>query len=123
MSTDSISYHCFVKVCSKDASGFCSDPYSADSNPYSAYCINRYDYWPRKQHEFIDETSQSAFDESTIVEVTKQITIPSVAAKNCRKTLGDVCIYNENVNVNSSAGEFFIASGLIYFLTLSNFLL
>ena len=119
MSTDSISYHCFVKVCSKDASGTCSKPYSFNNRA----CISRYSYWPRQREEVIEHTSQSAADGSTIVELTKHITIPSVAAKNCQKTLDDVCIVNENVNVNSSAGEISIVSGLICFLAFSNFLL
>ena len=99
---DSISYHCFVKVCPSSEFATCS---KTDLTNTANTCVapSYFSLAGRKRRENdLKLLRQSATDGSTIAEVIKYVAIQSVSPKNCRTIVNGACIVQKDENLHSS---------------------
>jgi hypothetical protein len=118
--TDTISYHCYVKVCPIADVATCSTKNLADT---ANTCVAPTYYNPagrRRRDAERERTRRSELDGSTLVEVTKTITTPSVAPEDCHTIVDGACIVQKDETPRSSSKHVAAASGLAAFLAAIN---
>ena len=118
--TDTISYHCYVKVCPIADVATCSTKNLADT---ANTCVAPTYYNPagrRRRDAERERTRRSELDGSTLVEVTKSITTPSVAPEDCHTIVDGACIVQKDETPRSSSKQVAAASGLAAFLAAIN---
>ena len=118
--TDTISYHCYVKVCPIADVATCSTKNLADT---ANTCVAPTYYNPagrRRRDAERERTRRSELDGSTLVEVTKTITTPSVAPEDCQTIVDGACIVQKDETPRSSSKQVAAASGLAAFLAAIN---
>ena len=118
--TDSIHYHCFVKVCPLADEATCSTKNLADT---ANTCTAPTYYAPsgrRRREAELERTRRSELDGSTLVEVTKTIVTPQVAPEDCHTIVNGACIVQKDETPRSSTKQVAAATGLAAFLTAIN---
>ena len=118
--TDSIHYHCFVKVCPLADEATCSTKNLADT---ANTCTAPTYYNPtgrRRRDVELERTRRSELDGSTLVEVTKTIVTPQVAPEDCHTIVNGACIVQKDETPRSSTKQVAAATGLAAFLTAIN---
>ena len=114
--TDSVNYHCFVKVCPLSESATCSKT-DLTNNPTMCTAPTYYALAGRRRREDkIDLMRQSAVDGSSIVQVTKNIEIQSVKPENCRMIVDNACIVRKDENFISTTTNPMIINEMIALL-------
>ena len=74
----------------------------------------------RRREAELERTRRSELDGTTLVEVTKTITTPSVAPENCHTIVDGACIVQRDETPRSSSKQVVAATGLAAFLTAVN---
>lgn len=118
--TDAIHYHCYVKVCPSTDALTCS---TKDLAGTTNTCTppTYYDPSGRRRRDIENErTKRSELDGSTLVEITKTITTPSVAPEDCHTIVNGACIVQKDETPRSSSKQVAAATGLAAFLTAIN---
>merc|ERR1712176_455803 len=111
--TDSIHYHCYVKVCPVGDETTCSTK-KLDNTANTCAAPTYYNPAGRRRRE-------AELDGSTLVEVTKTISTPSVAPENCHTIVNGACIVQKDETPRSSSKQVAAATGLAAFLTAINY--
>jgi len=118
--TDSIHYHCFVKVCPLTDETTCSTK-KLDNNPNVCTAPTYYNPAGRRRRDAeLERTRRSDLDGSTLVEVTKTITTKSVAPEDCHTIVNGACIVQKDETPRSSSKHIAAATGLAAFMTAIN---
>ena len=118
--TDSIHYHCFVKVCPIGDATTCSTK-KLDDTVNTCTPPTYYNPAGRRRREAeLERTRRSELDGSTLVEVTKTISTPSVAPEDCHTIVNGACIVQKDETPRSSSKQVATATGLAAFLTAIN---
>jgi len=118
--TDTISYHCYVKVCPIGDAATCSTKNLADT---ANTCVAPTYYNPagrRRREAERERTRRSELDGSTLVEVKKTITAPAVAPEACHTIVDGVCVVRNEEEPRSGTTQVAAATGLAAFLTAIN---
>jgi len=118
--TDTISYHCYVKVCPIGDVATCSTKNLADT---ANTCVAPTYYNPagrRRREAERERTRRSELDGSTLVEVTKTITTPSVAPEDCHTIVDGACVVQKDETPRSSSKTVVATTGLAAFLAAIN---
>jgi len=118
--TDTIHYHCYVKVCPIGDVTTCSTK-KLDNTANTCAAPTYYNPAGRRRREAERErTRRSELDGSTLVEVTKTITTPSVAPEDCHTIVDGACIVQKDETPRSSSKQVVAATGLAAFLAAIN---
>ena len=118
--TDSIHYHCFVKVCPISDETTCSTT-KLDNNANTCTAPTYYNPAGRRRRDAeLERTRRSDLDGSTLVEVTKTITTKSVAPEDCHTIVNGACIVQKDETPRSSSKQIAAATGLAAFMTAIN---
>ena len=118
--TDSIHYHCYVKVCPSGDVATCSTK-KMDDTANTCTAPTYYNPAGRRRREAeLERTRRSELDGTTLVEVTKTITTPSVAPEDCHTIVDGACIVQKDETPRSSSKQVVAATGLAAFLAAIN---
>ena len=118
--TDTISYHCYVKVCPIGDVTTCSTK-KLDNTANTCAAPTYYNPAGRRRREAeLERTRRSELDGTTLVEVTKTITTPSVAPEDCHTIVDGACIVQKDETPRSSSKQVVAATGLAAFLAAIN---
>jgi len=118
--TDTITYHCFVKVCPSADLATCSTT-KLDNTANTCTAPTYYNPAGRRRREADRErTRRSELDGSTLVEVKKTITAPAVAPEECHTIVDGVCVVRNEEQPRSGTTQVAAATGLAAFLTAIN---
>ena len=118
--TDTITYHCFVKVCPKTEETTCS---TKDLTNTANTCTAPTYYDPaagRRRRDLHERTKRSEADGSTLVEVKKSIVVPRVAPEDCLTIVNGLCIVQKDAQPRSLSKQVAVATGLAAFLSAIN---
>ena len=119
--TDTITYHCFVKVCPIGDAATCS---TKDLTDTANTCTPPTYYDPagrRRREADRERTRRSEADGSTMVEVTKTVETPKVAPEDCHTIVNGACIVQKDEQPRSSGStQAVAATGLAAFLAAIN---
>ena len=118
--TDTITYHCFVKVCPKTEEATCS---TKDLTNAVNTCTAPTYYDPaagRRRRDLHERTKRSEADGSTLVEVTKTIAAPTIAPEDCHTIVNGACVVQKDEKPRSSSKQVVAATGLAAFLAAIN---
>ena len=120
LTTDSIHYHCFVKVCPLTDETTCSTK-KLDNTANTCTAPTYYDPAGRRRRAAdLERTRRSDLDGSTLVEVTKTIATKPVAPEDCYTIVNGACIVQKDETPRSSSTHIAAATGLAAFMTAIN---
>ena len=121
LGTDTISYHCYVKVCPTSEVATCS---TTDLTNTANTCTAPTYYDPsgrRRRDAERERTRRSEVDGSTLVELTKTISAGSVAPEDCHTIVNGACVVQKDEKPRSSGTtQVAAATGLAAFFTAIN---
>ena len=79
-----------------------------------------YDPAGRRRRDLHERTKRSEADGSTLVEVTKTITAPTVAPEDCHTIVNGACVVQKDETPRSSSKQVAVGTGLAAFLAAIN---
>ena len=116
---DTISYHCYVKVCPLSQETTCSTT-DLDNTAFNDPCTYNDPFGRRRRDAERERTRRSEADGSTLVELTKTISAGSVAPEDCHTIVNGACVVQKDEGPRSGSSQVAAATGLAAFLTAIN---
>jgi len=109
LGSDSLYYHCHIKVCPKNEETTCSKKDMTNvENTCTAptyYSAAGVEIPGRKRRDNIITRRQSDFDGSTSFEIVQKVSTPDIAPEDCQTIDGNICIAKKDYRTETISGS------------------